>query len=153
MSSHLRTHTHTHSVGLYWMSDQPDAEISLPDNTHNRQTSMLPTGFEHAIPAMSGHRPTPQTARPLGSKRVALWSHLLRDDQLLVEIASHVTPRIDLETKLLSASISYLPARPLQIRMINCELFLIVITHPAVRSDIWKFILKVSFEKTCSVFA
>jgi hypothetical protein len=31
-------------VGLLWMSDQPVTEIS--DNTHNRQTSTAPEGFE-----------------------------------------------------------------------------------------------------------
>ena len=38
------------SVGVLWKSDQPDAETS-PDtqNTHNRQTSMTPVGFEPTI--------------------------------------------------------------------------------------------------------
>jgi len=61
--------------------------------------------------------------------------------------------RIDLETKLLPAIISYLSVRPLRITMVNCELFLIVITHPAVQSDTLKYILKGSFENTCSLFA
>jgi hypothetical protein len=46
-------HTQTpHSVGLLWTSDQPDAETSnwQHTNTHKRQTSMPPVGFEPAIP-------------------------------------------------------------------------------------------------------
>ena len=33
------------------MSDQLDAETSVIDNTHKRQTSMPPAGFKPAIPA------------------------------------------------------------------------------------------------------
>jgi len=32
-------------------SDQSDAETSIWQQTHNRQTSMAPVGFEPAIPA------------------------------------------------------------------------------------------------------
>ena len=41
------------SVGLLWTSDQPVAETSTwqTHNTHNKQTSMSPAGFEPAIPA------------------------------------------------------------------------------------------------------
>jgi hypothetical protein len=35
-----------HSVGLLCTSDQLVAETSLPDNTHNRPTTMPPVGFE-----------------------------------------------------------------------------------------------------------
>jgi hypothetical protein len=48
------THTDTtQSIGLLWASDQPVAETSTwqTHNTHNRQTSMPPAGFEPAIPA------------------------------------------------------------------------------------------------------
>jgi hypothetical protein len=48
------THSDTpQSVGLLWTSDQPVAETSTcqTHNTHNRQTSMPPVGFEPAIPA------------------------------------------------------------------------------------------------------
>jgi hypothetical protein len=48
-----RSHTHTtHSVGLLWTSDQPDAQTATykTHNTHKRQTSMPPAGFEPAIP-------------------------------------------------------------------------------------------------------
>jgi hypothetical protein len=39
------------SVGLLWTSDQPYAE-ALPDNTqYSQETSMLPAGFEPAVPA------------------------------------------------------------------------------------------------------
>jgi hypothetical protein len=49
-----QSHSDTpHSVGLLWMSDQPDAT----HNTHKRQISMPPAGFEPAIPA----RERPQT--------------------------------------------------------------------------------------------
>jgi hypothetical protein len=42
----------SHSVGLLWTSDLCDANTGrLPDNTHNRQTFMLPAGFEPASPA------------------------------------------------------------------------------------------------------
>jgi hypothetical protein len=57
-SSFLRLHDHTHldtahSVGLLWTSDQSDAQTSTwqHTNTHNRQTSMPPVGFEPNIPA------------------------------------------------------------------------------------------------------
>jgi hypothetical protein len=41
------------SVGLLWMSDQPNAETSTwqKTNTYKGQTLMLPAGFEPAIPA------------------------------------------------------------------------------------------------------
>jgi hypothetical protein len=48
-----RSHSDTpHSVGLLWTRDQADAETSTwqHTNTHNRQTSMSPAGFESAIP-------------------------------------------------------------------------------------------------------
>ena len=41
-------------------------------NKHKRQKSMPSVGFEPAIPAASSHRPTPYTARPLGSASAAL---------------------------------------------------------------------------------
>jgi hypothetical protein len=70
------THDTPQSVGLLWTSDQPVAETSTPDNTHNtynRQTSMPPAGFEHAIPA--GNRPhthaLDRSAIGIGCK---LWS-------------------------------------------------------------------------------
>ena len=45
------------SVGLLWTSDQSVAEISpcTTHNTHNRQTSMPPVGFEPTI--LAGERP------------------------------------------------------------------------------------------------
>jgi hypothetical protein len=50
-----RSHSDTpHSVGLLWTTDQPDAETSTcrqHKNTHKRQTSMPPAGFEPVIPA------------------------------------------------------------------------------------------------------
>ena len=39
-----------HSVALLWTSDQPDLCLATLD-THNRQTSMTPAGFEPAITA------------------------------------------------------------------------------------------------------
>ena len=67
--SHLDT---PYSVGLLWMSDQPDAEIYLTtQNSKKRQNSMLPAGYEPAIPVSeqpqthafrlrgNRHRPTP----------------------------------------------------------------------------------------------
>ena len=47
-----QSHSDTpHLVGVLWMSDQPDAETSTwQHNTHNRQTSTPPVGFEPAIP-------------------------------------------------------------------------------------------------------
>jgi len=36
---------------------------------HNRHSTMTPEGFEPAIPAQSGRRPRPQTARPLRSSQ------------------------------------------------------------------------------------
>jgi hypothetical protein len=45
-----QSHSDTpYSVGLHWTSDQPDAETT--HNTHKKQTSMPPTGFETTIPA------------------------------------------------------------------------------------------------------
>jgi len=42
------TWSHSHSVGLLWMRDRPDAEICTctTHGTHKRQTSMPPAGFE-----------------------------------------------------------------------------------------------------------
>jgi hypothetical protein len=49
-----RSHSDTpHSVGLLWTSDQPrrrDLYLTA-HNTHKRQTSKLPVGFEPTIPA------------------------------------------------------------------------------------------------------
>ena len=51
----LRSRSDTpHSVGLLWTSDQPVAE-PLP-NTHRRQTTMTPAGFEPAIPGTEGQQ-------------------------------------------------------------------------------------------------
>jgi len=54
-----RSHTNApQSVGILWKSDQLVAEASTTThNTHNRQTSMLPAGFEPTIP----ERVRPQT--------------------------------------------------------------------------------------------
>jgi hypothetical protein len=49
-----RSHSDTpHSVGLLWTSDRSVVKnlYLTKHNTHNRQTSMLPAGFEPAIPA------------------------------------------------------------------------------------------------------
>jgi hypothetical protein len=49
-----RSHSDTqHSVGLLWTSDRPVAETftCTTHKIHNRHTSMLPVGFEPAIPA------------------------------------------------------------------------------------------------------
>jgi len=49
-----RSHSDTpHSVGLLWTSDQLVAEdlYLTTHNTHNRQTSMPPVGFEPTVPA------------------------------------------------------------------------------------------------------
>jgi len=48
-----RSHSDTsHSVGLLWTSDQPDAETSTWQHSiYKRQTSMPPTGFKPTIPA------------------------------------------------------------------------------------------------------
>jgi len=43
-----------HSIGFLCTSDRPVAEVSIPDNTnntHKKQTSLPPAGFEPAIPA------------------------------------------------------------------------------------------------------
>jgi hypothetical protein len=49
----LRSHTDKpHSVGFLWTSDQPDTVISTwQHTTFTRDISMLPAGFEPAIPA------------------------------------------------------------------------------------------------------
>ena len=39
----------SHSVGLLWTSDQPDA--GTLNAQHSKQTSIPPAGFETAIPA------------------------------------------------------------------------------------------------------
>ena len=43
----------SHSDTPHWTSDQPDADTATytTHNTHKRQTSMSPAGFEPAIPA------------------------------------------------------------------------------------------------------
>ena len=41
-------------------------------NIHNRQISMTQAGFEPQSQQASGHRPTPQTALPLGSVRAEI---------------------------------------------------------------------------------
>jgi len=49
-----RSHSDTpHSVGLLWTSDRPEAETSTctTHNTHKRQTTAPPAGFEPTIPA------------------------------------------------------------------------------------------------------
>ena len=49
-----------------WSARRRDLYLTT-HNTHNRQTSMPPVGFEPKIPAQaSGRRPTPWTARPPG---------------------------------------------------------------------------------------
>jgi len=67
------THTHTHSVGLLWASDQPDAETSTwHNNTHDRQTSIHFEGFEPTIPASE----RPQThVLDRAATGIGLWSY------------------------------------------------------------------------------
>ena len=50
---HSVAHTHTHSVGLLWTRDRPDAETSTctTHEIHKGQTLKPPAGFEPAIPA------------------------------------------------------------------------------------------------------
>ena len=40
----------THRLGLLWTTDRPVAETSTRQQTTNGQTSMLPAGFEPALP-------------------------------------------------------------------------------------------------------
>ena len=55
------THTHSHTLGLLWTSDQPVAET---DNIYKSKTSMLPTVFEPTIPA--SERPQTPRLKPRG---------------------------------------------------------------------------------------
>jgi hypothetical protein len=51
-ASQLHSDT-SQSIRLLWTSDRPDAETSTwQDNSHNRQTSITPVGFEAAVPAI-----------------------------------------------------------------------------------------------------
>jgi hypothetical protein len=57
---HLITLRHTpQSVGLLWTRDRPVAQTSTwqHTNTHKRQTSMPPLGFEPTIPASTRPKP------------------------------------------------------------------------------------------------
>jgi len=58
---------HTTLCKLLWASDQPDAENSTEQ--HSQQTDIhSPPGYENAqSQQVNGRRPTPYTARPLGS--------------------------------------------------------------------------------------
>ena len=68
--------THTQSVGLLWTRDRPQASdfYLTKHNAHNRETSMLPAGFETTIPA--SERPQTQaldcTANGIGTLIVRL---------------------------------------------------------------------------------
>jgi len=65
-----RSHSATpHTVVLLWTRDRPVAETcTVPHGTqHSQQTSMTLKGFEPSVPAVRGCKPTPQTARTLGS--------------------------------------------------------------------------------------
>ena len=54
-----------HWVGLFWTSEQPDAKTSTSQNTTlTRDIHLNPQSQE-----ASSRRPTPYTARPLGSAR------------------------------------------------------------------------------------
>jgi hypothetical protein len=60
--SHIKRHT----VGLLWMTDQPVAQTSTYTGQHNRHP--CPEGDSNPRPHQpNGRRPTPLTARPLGS--------------------------------------------------------------------------------------
>jgi hypothetical protein len=49
---HDHTQTKSHCVGFLWTSDQPDAENSTSQhNTHNRQTSISPSGIQTRNPS------------------------------------------------------------------------------------------------------
>jgi hypothetical protein len=53
---------------------EPVAETSTYTGQHNRQTSMPRAGFEPRPQQPSSRRPTPYTARPLGSaKQIHYW--------------------------------------------------------------------------------
>jgi hypothetical protein len=66
---HTHTHTHTHSIGLLWTSDWPLAETSTWQHTTlTKQRHQCPQRNSNPQSQQaSGHRPTPQNARPLGS--------------------------------------------------------------------------------------
>jgi hypothetical protein len=53
VSSFSRIHDHTHSVGLPWMSDRPDAEaFTWKHTTLTREGHPFPlAGFEPTVPA------------------------------------------------------------------------------------------------------
>jgi len=57
-SSLSRIHDHTqsdtpHSLGRLWLSDEPNTQSPVPDNTqHTQQLSMPQVGFEPTIPAI-----------------------------------------------------------------------------------------------------
>jgi hypothetical protein len=51
------THTQTHSVGLLWERDQPDAEYSILKHTTYKTNSHITKGFEPAVPTRQ--RPQP----------------------------------------------------------------------------------------------
>ena len=66
-----------HSVGLFWTSDQPDAETThylTRHTTHKRQTSMPPAGFEITIPA--NERPQTQALVRAAKLIIRLYKYL-----------------------------------------------------------------------------
>jgi hypothetical protein len=79
--THAHTHTHTQSVGLLWTSDQPVTETSTWQHTtltRNRYPCPRRESNSQSQQAL-GRRPTPETARPLGSAIV-----ILTNDKMLL---------------------------------------------------------------------
>ena len=64
-----------HSVGLFWMSVQPDAETSTRQHT---QTSMPLAGFEPTIPASERPQTHALNGAATGSGKITITQNLLR---------------------------------------------------------------------------
>jgi hypothetical protein len=89
-------HTQLHTpllVGLLWASDQPVAETSTwqTHNTHNRETSMLPTGLPSDL-----HFPTfQQHSQPTGTTPVLVYLNSSTCTNLIPDVRKSSTSSVE----------------------------------------------------------
>ena len=79
----LRDHTQEapHSLGLLWMSDQPHAETSLPDNTQHSQETNIDVPGE-----IRSNSPSKKAAADPRFRLRGYWGRFASDIQPLIYV-------------------------------------------------------------------
>jgi len=100
-----RSHTDTpHSVGLLWTSDRPVSETSpWQHNTHKKQTSMPPAGFEPTVWASGRPQTQALAAGPPASANAVLIQNAVTGIYYVLMFASSCPFRVHERASLIEA--------------------------------------------------